>query len=226
MNEKILFVCLILIFIFFLISKSRKLTLENFSEKCESMVYDSSCQSAPDYNPELWNTTKCLKASHNCYSYALNKIKNKLIKLCESGNKIVNPQPGHYCGCVQKIKKSTTTCKNLLDRVICDNPSIYKVDSNETKCKKGFYKAAVAVMPGETYHFYRQDKGCLWSHKDGGRDVTNLDAIGDIITDPQKSNRNFDEKKRNYTDFCGYFCVPENELMKNISRRKKGERWY
>lgn len=225
MDEKILIVALILIFVFFLFNKSKKIGREHFDENSDSLTYDQKCSSAPEYNPDKWNSEKCLTASHNCYSYALNKIKSKLIKLCKEGNKVINPQPGHYCGAVTKVDKSTTTCSNLLDRVICDNPNIYMVEDNETKCKRGFYKAALAVMPKRTYHFYRQDNGCLWSHKDGGREATNVDADGKIITDPKKSNRNF-SSKRNYSDFCGYFCVPENELMKNMTRRKDGERWY
>lgn len=223
MDEKILIVCLILLFVFFLFNKSRKLIIENFEDKYNFI--NESCEHAPKYNPDKWNDEKCLKASHNCYSYALNKIKRSLVKLCEEGNRIINPQPGHYCGIVNKVNKSTTTCENLLDRVICDNPNIYMVNENDTKCKLGYYKAALAVMPKKTYHFYRQDNDCLWSHKDGGRAATNVDADNEIIIDPKTSNRNF-SSKRNYSDFCGYFCVPENDLMKNMSRRKNGIKMY
>ena len=235
MDEKIIIISLILIFVFFTFNKFNKLKNENFDGKCEikknieeinkiSML-NTDCESSPDYDPKKWNKDKCVRASHNCYSYMLNKQKKKLIELCEDGKRVINPQPGHYCGLVKKVVKSSTTCDNLIDRVLCDNPKIYRVESNNTKCRKGFYKGALAVMPGRTYHFYRQDDNCLWSHKDGGRAATDIDASGYKIKDPLFSDRNFGEK-RNYSDFCGYFCIPEDKELKNMSRRKDGERWY
>jgi hypothetical protein len=233
MDEKIIIVSLILIFVFFLFNKFNhvnKHNIEKFNNGNQPIIegeeiVENSCKDSPEYNPNKWNKEQCLKASHNCYSYMLNKTKKKLVKLCEDGYKIINPQPGHYCGLVKKVIKSTTTCKNLSDRVLCDNPNIYMVDDNETKCKEGYYKGALAVAPGITYHFYRQDNDCTWSHKDGGREATNVDASENIIMDPKDSNRKFSEK-RNYKDFCGYFCIPKNDLFKNMSRRRNGETWY
>ena len=66
------------------------------------------------------------------------------------------------------------------------------------------------------YHFYRQDDNGLWSHKDGNLPATNVDAIGNIISDPKYADRNYGPDKRynykslNYSDFCSYYCIPEN----------------
>ena len=38
------------------------------------------------------------------------------------------------------------------------------------------------------YHWYRQDKGGLYSHKPGGLPVTNVDASGKMIKNPAKAD--------------------------------------
>ena len=37
----------------------------------------------PIYEPERWNKNKYIRKSHNCYSYALNIIDNKLAGRCK-----------------------------------------------------------------------------------------------------------------------------------------------
>lgn len=58
------------------------------------------------------------------------------------------------------------------------------------------------------YHRYRQDSDGLWSHKNGGRPVSRLDASDNLIYDPQICDRNYESSKsENYSLFIGYFAV-------------------
>ena len=86
-----------------------------------------------------WNK-KYTKASHNCYSYFLNKTskkaKKKCKKLLKKGKKrCPRPQPGYAAG-FPKIKKSDYTCKKMIKRTLSDNPSIKK--TTKKKCPKGY----------------------------------------------------------------------------------------
>jgi hypothetical protein len=171
----------------------------------------------PTYEPETWNDNPNIKKSHNCYSYMLNNQSGCLENLCEIGNcKYINPQPGHYSGITTFVDTKKTTCDKLEMRMMSDNPYIENSDL-KTKCKDGFYKTGLAIDPKKQYHFYRQDSNGYWSHKDGGRPATNIDASNQLILDPAQSNRNY--TKYNYTDWCGYYCVPNQNT--NMSRRKK-----
>jgi hypothetical protein len=61
------------------------------------------------------------------------------------------------------------------------------------------------------YHFYRQDKDGYWSHKTGDKKISNLDASGNRILNPELCDRNYDKKNNdeyNYEIFCGYFSSP------------------
>ena len=63
------------------------------------------------------------------------------------------------------------------------------------------------------YHFYRQDNNGYWSHKTGHDPVSNVDASGKLITNPETCDRNYDKKKNdefNYEIFCGYYAVKYN----------------
>lgn len=181
----------------------------------------------PIYQQHIWNDNKNIKESHNCYSYFLNDINHDLKNIYESveedDRKIINPQPGHYCGMTKRVNYKETTCKNITERVLCDNPDIKVIDNHNIDCGSNFYKGALAVDKGEMYHFYRQDESGMWSHKDGGLGITNLDYSGNTITDPKVSDRG------RYDEFCSYFCVPNNEYKKtNMARNhfKEGKLWY
>ena len=58
--------------------------------------------------------------------------------------------------------------------------------------KKGYYSAyLVQGLVGDYYHWYRQDKGGLWSHKPGLYLVTNLDGRESLILNPRFSNHTY-----------------------------------
>lgn len=168
------------------------------------------------YNPDKWNKDRDIRASHNCYSYALDDISSTNKEKCSKMKNCykLRHRPGRHSG-KKKYKYYTDlmTCDVMGDGIIDDNPSIYKID-NKSKCKDGFYKIANAVDSGKTFHFWRQDNNGMWSHKDGYKPVTNLDDDGELIPDPEKSSRD------KYPDFCGYYCVPENNMSKTYSSKK------
>ena len=177
------------------------------------------------YEPDNWNCDSNTRHSHNCYSYFLNDQSPILTQLYKEEDKkdrrILNPQPGHYCGMTKYVNYSETNCKKLIERVLCDNPSIQIVDDNSS-CGDGYYKGALRVNEGDSYHFLRQDDNGFWSHKDGGGFATDLDDDGKKITDP----KNMASK---YKTFCTYFCVPKNNTKTtNFARRRRrdGIFWY
>jgi len=167
------------------------------------------------YEPNKWNQNKYIQHSHNCYQYALDDIDHNLKKKCEKQMKKINnclgmkSSPGHYSNNPKYIglEKKTANCKVMSDSILADNPEIYII-KNDKKCKKDYYKIAVAIKPGETYHFWRQDDHNLWSHKDGGTPAKNRDESNKLIKDPKYADRG------QYSDFCNYFCVPENYKSK------------
>ena len=60
------------------------------------------------------------------------------------------------------MKEREYTCPAMVKKVISDNPSITESKYYE-KCPPGSYKGSIVVDPGNTYHFYRQNKDGTWS---------------------------------------------------------------
>jgi len=111
-------------------------------------------------------------------------------------------------------------CPDLLGRLMGDVPSI-RMSAFTKRCPKGMTKAAVVTDADEDYHFYRQDSNEYWSHKPGSTDVTNKDATGRFIYDPQLATRKYPASTLNYDNFCGYFCIPGK---KKIRLQRAGKR--
>lgn len=153
--------------------------------------------SEPKYDPKKWNLNPNIKHNHNCYSYALNHIHSK-----RKGK----PQPGYFSG-YDHIKDNEYQCNNFYKRLKDDIPSLY-LTSFEQPCAKGFHKSFIALDPkinDQDYHFYRQDKNGLWSHKPGRTDATKIDASGKKITNPHTANRDY--KYFHYSKPCFFFCA-------------------
>ena len=184
-----------------------------------------------EYDPKEWNDKVNVKNSHNCYTYFLNSQINPIYTKCSNlikDDKLdkcsqLKAQPGDFHKLVSEgtlsNKNRIYSCKDMTKKVLDDNPSI-EISSFDKKCKPGSYKGALVVDPGNTYHFYRQNKDGSWSHKPGILDVTNVDADGNLIYFPHIANRNYKEKKDNginYTDFCNYMCVPKRKVINNFA---------
>ena len=150
----------------------------------------------PTYNPKYWNDNKNIKNNNNCYSYSVN---NKNLKFGK-------PQPGYFAR-FNHIQNNQYKCAYFFKRILNDIPSVY-LTSFKQKCKKGFHKAFFAIDSNKNehdYHFYRQDKNKLWSHKPGTTNVINYDAQYKIIKNPLNANRNYIHY--NYDKPCFFFCV-------------------
>ena len=146
------------------------------------------------YDPAVWNNNSSIKSSHNCYSYALGKIVKGLSS---------KAQPG-YSSAFNHIDDNNFTCSSFKKRLKKDSPGSY-IETFDKKCMPGFYKIFLALDVGEDYHWWRQDDNKYWSHKPGSTNVINVDASGNKIIEPLKSNRNFEH--RNYKTPCFYACV-------------------
>ena len=203
-------------------------------------------KNSPKYRPERWTKSNHLQHPHNCYTYFLNRIEPSLTQACANTDcqpkNSLKPQPGYKAG--YSFNKNHT-CKNVSKRMLKDNPYMYKTTLRKD-CKGGDYMGALAVMPGSTYHYYRRDNTGFWSHKDGASAPGLKDAKGEYILDPAKADRRYPHRKKDgkvidYSDFCGYFCVPKERnkkywksrpypkghkrsrhKLKNKSQKKKG----
>ncbi len=99
--------------------------------------------------------------------------------------------------------------------MMLDVPDIRRT-TFKARCRRGASKIGLVVHPGEDYHYYRQDKDGWWSHKDGANPVKRFDAEGKPIWDPKTAARDYRPRGSflNYTDFCGYYCVPRDRAIK------------
>jgi len=182
----------------------------------------------PVYEPEKWNNDEYVRRSHNCYTYALNLIKPENAVFCRKYMKAtgnydcpnVRPQPGILSGYLDEYKPHPFSCSKIERRMIKDNPLIKKLREGQ-ECPNNYYKIAlVTTSKGTDYHFYRQDKSGLWSHKDGFKHATNIDANRHIINNPETA-------ARGHLDvFCGYYAVPNNTKDKNYSNKTRKSKKY
>lgn len=191
--------------------------------------------SEPIYEPNKWNKNKYILKSHNCYMYALNKIDKKIMNICKkyirnkktfkkNRKKFKNKwdflwsRPGKAGG--YSFSKPYV-CKDVIRGILIDCPKSKYMGTKTMnfKCPKKFYRIALfQTKIGKDFHFYRQDKNGMWSHKNGWRKATNKDCDGKLIADPKYSNNGI------YKVFCGYFLVPNDsnkKKMSNITRKKK-----
>jgi len=186
----------------------------------------------PEYNPDSWSTPS-IEGSHNCYAYFLDGQKQSIKTKCEEACHVHNqtgcpkkipecqnmiPQPGDYylLNKYGNLKKKDTdyTCPNMHNKIMADNPHIKPIGLLN-KCPKNHFKGAMVVDFKKTFHFYRQNGDGTWSHKPGILPVTNLDSNGKKIYIPHFADRNYIKPNKNnhinYTDFCGYYCIPKND---------------
>jgi len=209
-------------------------------QDCKSYLRNFLSGNEPEYNPKLW-ADPYIEGSHNCYSYFLNRqikaVKEKCNEICEKKHKSscpkkdsectdLKPQPGDFelikrTGS-DKDKERIYKCPNMHNKIMKDNPTLQPVPFN-AKCPKNFYKGAYVVDPNNTYHFYRSNKDGTWSHKPGISSILNVDSSKQPIYVPHFADRNYEEDDNNdeainYTNFCGYYCIPTNNTVhKNLA---------
>jgi len=204
-------------------------------QKCMNYLKLFTNNEEPEGGKEEWNHPY-IEGTHNCYSYLLNDkqegLKKKCHKIClkekdkcpqklkKCGN--FKPQPGDYHLLMRdgnlKNKKREYKCPKMEGKIIQDNNSIKKTGFFD-KCPNNYYKGAMVVDPDHTFHFYRQNRDGNWSHKPGTMKVSEVDADNKKIAVPHFSNRDYSNKpnKIKYTDFCGYYCIPNNNYIETNS---------
>lgn len=124
------------------------------------------------------------QTDNNCYNYACDIRTDSYA------------QPGRACS--NMYDPENITCAEITKAAICDGLSEWDCDKD---CPYCCHKVALAIWPGNDYHWYRQDANGMWSHKLNGNSPTNLDNSGNPISDPRTVDRGV------YTEFCGCFCV-------------------
>jgi hypothetical protein len=214
---------------------------EHFCEKhkdCKNFLKKFTTGEEPDYDPGTWSHPY-VEGSHNCYAYFLNDVMTSLKKKCEDichreGKNCPSkpqkcrsliPQPGdhHLFSKHGSLSKKTFNydCKEMEKKIMNDNPSIKKTQLTDN-CSKGHYKGAMVTDPGNTFHFYRQNKDGTWSHKPGTLPISREDANGLPIYSPFTANRDYskpnDKDPINYTGFCGYYCIPTDKVAKTYAK--------
>ena len=208
----------------------------NFCEKhqkCLGFLKKYTNKYEPVYKPADWSHPY-VEGSHNCYAYFLNDKKDSIYSKCEeiclknnkkgcpikdSDCQDLIPQPGDYYllnkyGNTKK-KDYKYSCPNLHNKIISDNPELIPSKLLQ-KCPANYYKGAMVVDPGNTFHFYRQNPDGTWSHKPGVLPIDNKDASNNPIYIPHFANRDYtdiDNSKIKYSDFCGYYCIPTNNYF-------------
>lgn len=185
--------------------------------------------SEPAYDPNAYNEYSDIQNNHNCYAYAFD-IKEDMETACKdrkdaSGNCALRfHQPGYSAGFKRFRDMDIIQCPDIAARIIADVPGA-KIAKFEEKCPVGTSKIGLVIDDARDYHFYRQDRGGLWSHKPGSGKVTNRDANGNLIYDPSLAARDYSKgvnDKLNYKYFCTYMCVPRGDSGKRTFKMTRG----
>lgn len=148
----------------------------------------------PVQNNSFWNNHA---EFHNCYAYAF-QDKNL--------NFTSKPQPG-YKQNLPPLKRSEYTCENFKKALKADYPNL----TFTSPCPCGSSAVFLALDTKgnfQDYHFYRQDRDGLWSHKPGSLPVQTTDYAGNLIFNPLLADRHDEEQPDvNYSTSCGFMCV-------------------
>jgi hypothetical protein len=123
-------------------------------------------------------------------------------------------QPGSAGGTRGFNSKKPKTCPNMVKRILGDNPNVQMSKFNE-KCPPRTSQIALVVDASDDYHFLRKDRGGYWSQKSGARPVTDRDAGGHKIWNPQLCDLDYTKNggDLNYNIFCGFMCVPREQAL-------------
>lgn len=166
-----------------------------------TLILSPLSKSELDYDPSRWNKKEHnIQKYNNCYAYATNDLRKDRHK---------KPHPGHLSG--SDSGEEDYLCPIMKQYVFEDYPDAYPI-SFDKPCKCNYYKVFLTVDPKNDFHLYRQDSNGFWSHKPGSRKVTNVDASGNYISNPEMADREY--KRFNYSDGCMFFCMPHNEENK------------
>ena len=165
------------------------------------------------YEPHKWNDNYNIKSTHNCYTYALGKIRVGLDS---------KAQPGYASGYNHIEENKDYNCNEFFKRLKKDVPTTY-LEKFDNKCLPGFYKIFLALDPGNDYHWRRLNSDGFWSHKPGATEVTDIDASGKKIKNPLLANRKY--SSLNYNKPCFFACI-YSDLSRSTSYIYKSQNKY
>ncbi len=168
---------------------------------------DGTCPVVPSYNPSFWNS-ESVQSTNNCYSYAWDRPESLPGQRMRGKN--CRPQPGGFkCN---DTMEDRSTCQKIISQSIRDGMKRARNGQCSPCMRKVFLVMGNNRDGNVDYHWYRQDADGTWSHKPGLSTVTNLDASGQPISDPELADRNNIPRNPkdgyNYNRKCGYLCVP------------------
>ena len=143
----------------------------------------------PDFEPVFWSEDGFVRDWNNCYNYANNRRTDTYAS------------PGEASG--QEF--NTLTCLSIDSAVLRDG--LETCTDITQPIPPGKARIALCVNPGTDFHWYREDRNGMWSHKIGKGKALNRDNSGQPISDPEKADRG------GYTDFCGYYFVYSDSLQ-------------
>ncbi len=143
----------------------------------------------------------------------MNVLDADKIKKCRDEGDCGFHSPGKQTGHPGFSGNLGKTCADVISRTLADVGTESYLTDLMTPCKKGWSKIAVVVDPKRDFHYLRQDSNGLWSQKSGAREVTDRDAAGAKIVNPENAYRYYARKgpsdtELNYSEFCGLMCVP------------------
>ncbi|MEW5922760.1 MAG: hypothetical protein AB1746_02100 [Candidatus Zixiibacteriota bacterium] len=150
---------------------------------------------APPYDPAYWNDAATVNCN-NCYNYGCNIKTNTYA------------QPGYAHGATHSLTCATVSAAAQADGLVPTN-----IDKG---CRECTHIVALVISPNKDYHWYRLDDNGRWSHKMDGYPCSDLDGSGNPITNPETADRkvyNGPDIVRDYSIFCGYFCVDKNNVV-------------
>lgn len=182
----------------------------------------------PVFKPMEYNGDQAIQYSHNCFAYAMNVRDPVKTKECREKNNCRFHVPGKTKNHPDFSGQLGKTCGDVIGRTMADVPRAY-LTNFPTRCEPGFSKIGVVVDEENDLHYYRQDNNQWWSHKPGGRKVTNLDAAGARIWRPDLASRYYPRESPNdtglnYNSFCSYMCVPRDGSIKIGGKRARKTR--
>lgn len=148
-----------------------------------------------------------LNLTNNCYSYAVADI-DSILDFDSRPHAEAAPQPGDASGVPKNIllllqHRSLSFWLNLAER---DGLRRIHLNHNEDIPEVGGNERLVVVsynLQAKDYHWMRQEKNGLWTHKPGSRRPPSwYDANRQLITDPRRA-----DLKENFQGFV-FFAVP------------------
>jgi hypothetical protein len=108
-------------------------------------------------------------------------------------------------------------CDAVMEGAIADGANEPQVPDagGDPVCAEGEVMVCVVVAPDDSggtadFHWYRDDGDGTWSHKPGYTAVSDVDAGGDEITDPETADRDYGDI--NYSEYCGCLCIPGGSI--------------